>query len=253
MCFFWICLAHQRPEDHITLFNRWSTAVVIKPGFSVSSCEKLVRTCLCKGWLVCERGWLSRDLVHGGGQASTPPLHAPGVLLHLKRAQPSEEAKYHYPSHFGKLAVLPTGWLANAPPGKLLLAECDISVLLAKKESDSVSKKIGIGKKFRIRFRSDFGFCHTLAPGGQSRRHQRLLLIFLMLKRTRQEITNQRQRQPPVGICQTSSCQSYPSTKGRAEPADQAGCQGFQLVACAKAHPPLEEVSSKDHLNTQKV
>ena len=247
MCFFWICLAHQRPEDHITLFNRWSTAVVIKPGFSVSSCEKLVRTCLCKGWLVCEHGWLSRELVHGGGQASTPPLHAPGVLLHLKRAQPSEKAKYHYTSHFGKLAVLPTGWLANAPPGKLLLAECDISVLLAKKDSDSVSKKIGIGKKFRIRFRfrSNFGFCHTLAPGGQSRRHQRLLLIFLMLKRTRQEIINQRQRQPPVGICQTSSCQSYPSTKGRAEPADQAGCQGFQLVACAKTHPPWRRYHQK--------
>ena len=31
-----------------------------------------------------------------------------------------------------------------------------------KKVSDSVSKKIGIGKKFRIRFRSDFGFRHTL-------------------------------------------------------------------------------------------
>ena len=34
--------------------------------------------------------------------------------------------------------------------------------LVSKKVSDSVSKKIGIGKKFRIRFRSDFGFRHTL-------------------------------------------------------------------------------------------
>ena len=31
--------------------------------------------------------------------------------------------------------------------------------------SVSVSKKIGIGKKFRIRFRSDFGFRHTLGLG----------------------------------------------------------------------------------------
>ena len=33
---------------------------------------------------------------------------------------------------------------------------------VSEKVSDSVSKKIGIGKKFRIRFRSDFGFRHTL-------------------------------------------------------------------------------------------
>ena len=34
--------------------------------------------------------------------------------------------------------------------------------LVSKKVSDSVSKKFGIGKKFRIRFRSDFGYRHTL-------------------------------------------------------------------------------------------
>ena len=33
---------------------------------------------------------------------------------------------------------------------------------VSKKVSDSVSEKIGIGKKFWIRFRSDFGFRHTL-------------------------------------------------------------------------------------------
>ena len=33
---------------------------------------------------------------------------------------------------------------------------------VSEKVSDSVSKKFGIGKKFRIRFRSDFGFRHTL-------------------------------------------------------------------------------------------
>jgi len=36
--------------------------------------------------------------------------------------------------------------------------------LVSKKVSDSVSKKFGIGKKFRIRFRSDFGYRHTLSP-----------------------------------------------------------------------------------------
>ena len=36
--------------------------------------------------------------------------------------------------------------------------------LVSKKVSDSVSKKFGIGKKFRIRFRSDFGYRHTLGP-----------------------------------------------------------------------------------------
>ena len=30
------------------------------------------------------------------------------------------------------------------------------------KVSDSVSEEFGIGKKFRIRFRSDFGYRHTL-------------------------------------------------------------------------------------------
>ena len=40
--------------------------------------------------------------------------------------------------------------------------------LVSKKVSDSVSKKIGIGKKFRIRFRSDFGFLHTLCPANVS-------------------------------------------------------------------------------------
>ena len=34
--------------------------------------------------------------------------------------------------------------------------------LVSKKVSDSVSEKFGIGKKFRIRFRSDFGYRHTL-------------------------------------------------------------------------------------------
>ena len=34
--------------------------------------------------------------------------------------------------------------------------------LVSEKVSDSVSKKFGIGKKFRIRFRSDFGYRHTL-------------------------------------------------------------------------------------------
>ena len=33
-----------------------------------------------------------------------------------------------------------------------------------KKVSDSVSEKFGIGKKFRIRFRSSFGYRHTLVP-----------------------------------------------------------------------------------------
>merc|ERR1712052_52400 len=36
--------------------------------------------------------------------------------------------------------------------------------LVSKKVSDSVSEKFGIGKKFRIRFRSDFGYRHTLVP-----------------------------------------------------------------------------------------
>ena len=34
--------------------------------------------------------------------------------------------------------------------------------LVSKKVSDSVLEIIGIGKKIRIRFRSDFGYCHTL-------------------------------------------------------------------------------------------
>ena len=34
--------------------------------------------------------------------------------------------------------------------------------LVSEKVSDSVSEKFGIGKKFRIRFRSDFGYRHTL-------------------------------------------------------------------------------------------
>ena len=34
--------------------------------------------------------------------------------------------------------------------------------MVSKKVLESVSKKFGIGKKFRIRFRSDFGFRHTL-------------------------------------------------------------------------------------------
>jgi len=34
--------------------------------------------------------------------------------------------------------------------------------LVSKKVSDSVSEKFGIGKKFRIRFRSDFWYRHTL-------------------------------------------------------------------------------------------
>jgi len=38
--------------------------------------------------------------------------------------------------------------------------------LVSKKVSDSVSDKFGIGKKFRIRFRSNFGYCHTLLREG---------------------------------------------------------------------------------------
>ena len=34
--------------------------------------------------------------------------------------------------------------------------------LVSEKVSDSVSEKFGIGKKFRILFRSDFGYRHTL-------------------------------------------------------------------------------------------
>ena len=34
--------------------------------------------------------------------------------------------------------------------------------LVSKKVSESVSKIFGIGKKIRILFRSDFGYCHTL-------------------------------------------------------------------------------------------
>ena len=34
--------------------------------------------------------------------------------------------------------------------------------LVSEKVSDSVSEEFGIGKKFRIRFRSDFGYRHTL-------------------------------------------------------------------------------------------
>ena len=34
--------------------------------------------------------------------------------------------------------------------------------MVSEKVSDSVSEKFGIGKKFRIRFRLDFGYCHTL-------------------------------------------------------------------------------------------
>ena len=41
--------------------------------------------------------------------------------------------------------------------------------LVSKKVSDSVSEKFGIGKKFRIRFRSDFGYRHTLMPGEAER------------------------------------------------------------------------------------
>ena len=36
--------------------------------------------------------------------------------------------------------------------------------LVSKKVSDSVSEIFGIGKKIRIRFRSDFGYRHTLHP-----------------------------------------------------------------------------------------
>ena len=37
--------------------------------------------------------------------------------------------------------------------------------LVSKKVSDSVSEIFGIGKKIRIRFRSDFGYRHTLDNG----------------------------------------------------------------------------------------
>ena len=43
------------------------------------------------------------------------------------------------------------------------IGTCFGKKLVSKKVSDSVSKKFGIGKKFWIRFRSDFGFRHTLA------------------------------------------------------------------------------------------
>ena len=42
------------------------------------------------------------------------------------------------------------------------IGTCFGKKLVSKKVSDSVSKKNGIGKKFRIRFCSDFGFRHTL-------------------------------------------------------------------------------------------
>ena len=91
-CFFWTCLALQwhcpcfRPEHKIafmSLFNRWSfQKFSVEPGLH--------------GGLACDCGLVDGDVLHGGGQAPAPPLHAPRVLLHLQRASPLAQINFLY-------------------------------------------------------------------------------------------------------------------------------------------------------------
>ena len=53
--------------------------------------------------------------------------------------------------------------------------------LVSKKVSDSVSKIFGIRKKFRIRFRSDFGFRNTLLHMFVRHNHGILCVLYCMM------------------------------------------------------------------------
>ena len=88
------------------------------------------------------RDWLTRPLLGSPRRDSVATLYA--TLITLKVWMPD-------PILYGK--------------GRCCRIHIDTQEY-QKKVSDSVSKKIGIGKKFRILFRSDFGFRHTLLAWG---------------------------------------------------------------------------------------